>query len=439
MEILIKAAQFILSLSILIIAHEMGHFFFAKLFRTRVEKFYLFFDPWFSLFKVKKGETEYGVGWLPLGGYVKISGMIDESMDTEQLKQPPQPWEFRSKPAWQRLLIMMAGVVVNFVLALFIYSMIIYVWGIAYVPMQNAVYGYTFCETALNNGFRNGDKIIAVDGVTYQMIPDAFNAIIIDKARTVTVERDGQQTDIALPDDFADRYVASGGKGFASLNYPWVIESTSSGLPAEKAGLQHGDRIVAIDETPVPWLELTYREIRKYAGQTIQVTIERNGAEQTLPVAVTQDSIIGITAQKGEKVLNANHITYGFWESFPAGIRYGVDKLTTYVKSLGLLFSKAGVKQLGGFIAIGNIFPPEWDWASFWELTAFLSIILAFMNILPIPALDGGHVLFLLVEIISRHKPGDKFLEKAQIVGMFILIALLLLANGNDIIRLFSQ
>jgi regulator of sigma E protease len=439
MDILIKAAQFVFSLSILIVAHEMGHFLFAKLFKTRVEKFYLFFDPWFSLFKLKKGETEYGVGWLPLGGYVKISGMIDESMDREQMKQPPQSWEFRSKPAWQRLLIMVAGVLVNFVMALFIYSMIMYVWGKEYVPMQNAIYGYRFCNTALSNGFQNGDRIVAVDGQTYEMIPDAFNAIIIGNAQTVTVEREGQTIDVMLPVDFSARYLEANERGFAFLNFPWVVDRTVSGSPAEKAGLQQGDRMTAVNDTPTPLFDTFAAEIKKHAGQPVQVTIQRNGETQIVSLNVAQDSTIGIYMQRPEITLNANHIHYSFRESFPAGIRFGVDKLTTYVKSLGLLFSKEGVKQLGGFIAIGNFFPATWDWLSFWELTAFLSLILAFMNILPIPALDGGHVLFILFEIITGRKPSDKFLENAQIAGMIVLIGLLLLANGNDVIRLFQK
>jgi regulator of sigma E protease len=443
MDILIKIAQFVLSLSILIVAHEMGHFFFAKLFKTRVEKFYLFFDPWFSLFKIKKGETEYGVGWVPLGGYVKIAGMIDESMDREQMKLPPQSWEFRSKPAWQRLLIMLAGVVVNFVLALLIYSLIMFVWGKAYIPMQNATFGYTFCETALQNGFQDGDKIISVDGKSYEMIPDAFSAIVIGKATTVAVERNGQLIDVSLPDDFSEKYLNAGEKGLAIPKFPLVIDCTVADSPAEKVGLQSGDRIIAVNQKPTllysDFAQLYFdftQQIKKNTGQAIHLTIFRNGVEQSVSLNVTKDSTIGVYMQLPEIILNAKHIQYGFWESFPVGIRFGVDKLSTYVKSLGLLFSKAGIKQLGGFIAIGNIFPAVWNWQAFWELTAFLSIILAFMNILPIPALDGGHVLFLLYEIITGRKPSDKFLENAQVTGMIILLGLLLLANGNDIIRL---
>jgi len=439
MDIIIKASQFLLSLSLLIIAHEMGHFFLAKLFKTRVEKFYLFFDPWFSLFKMKKGETEYGIGWIPLGGYVKISGMIDESMDRKQLEQPPQLWEFRSKNVWQRLLIMTGGVLVNFIMALFIYAMILFTWGQEYVPVKNAVYGYEFCETALKNGFQKGDKIIAVDGVEYETMGDVVNHIVIDGVQRVTVERNGERMDLAMPADFTSQYLASREKIFAMELYPWVVDRTVSGSPAEKAGIQTGDVIVAVNETPTPTADLFVAQIKANPGKEISLTINRNGEELVKNMQITAEGIIGVQAMRPEKILQSNRIEYGFWASFPAGVQFGVDKLTKYVKSMKLVFSKEGVKQLGGFIAIGNIFPPVWDWAAFWAMTAFLSIILAFMNILPIPALDGGHVLFILYEIVTGRKPSDKFLEHAQVVGMVLLIGLLLLANGNDVIRLFTK
>ena len=439
MDIIIKASQFILSLSLLIIAHEMGHFLFAKLFKTRVEKFYLFFDPWFSLFKIKKGETEYGIGWLPLGGYVKISGMIDESMDREQMKQPPQPWEFRSKTVWQRLLIMVGGVVVNFIMALFIYAMILFTWGQEYIPVKNAIYGFEFCETAKNVGFQNGDKIIAVDGIEYETIFDVTNSIVIDNAQRVTIERNGERMDLLMPADLTAQFLAAEEKLFAMERYPWIVDRTISGSPAEKAGVMGGDIIVAVNETPTPTADLFVKEIKSATGKKISLTIVRNGAEQIINLQVTNEGTIGVYAQRPETILNAQRHEYGFWASFPAGIKFGVNTLTKYVKSMKLVFSKEGAKQLGGFIAIGNIFPATWDWAVFWTMTAFLSIILAFMNILPIPALDGGHVLFLLFEIISGRKPSDKFLEQAQIVGMVLLIGLLVWANGNDIFRLFSK
>ena len=433
MDIIIKTSQFVLSLSLLIIAHEMGHFFLAKLFKTRVEKFYLFFDPWFSLFKIKKGETEYGIGWLPLGGYVKISGMIDESMDREQMKQPPQPWEFRSKPAWQRLLIMVGGVLVNFIMALFIYAMILFTWGQEYIPVQNAVYGFEFCETALENGFQNGDKIIAVDGVEYEMMADVTNHIVFNNAQRITVERDGQRMDIFMPTDFTAQFLAANEKSFALMRNPWVVEHTISGSPAEKAGLAGGDVIISVNGIPTLIDYLFVKEIKSNTGKEISLTISRNGVELVKNMQVTGEGTIGV--QRSGTILNSKRIEYGFWASFPAGVQFGVNTLANYVKSMKLVFSKEGVKQLGGFIAIGNIFPETWDWLAFWTMTAFLSIILAFMNILPIPALDGGHVLFILYEIITGRKPSDKFLEHAQIVGMVLLIGLLLFANGNDIIK----
>ena len=439
MDIIIKASQFFLSLSLLIIAHEMGHFLFAKLFKTRVEKFYLFFDPWFSLFKIRKGETEYGVGWIPLGGYVKISGMIDESMDREQMKLPPQPWEFRSKTVWQRLLIMVGGVVVNFIMAFLIYAMILFSWGQEYVPVQNAIYGFEFCETALNNGFQNFDKIIAVDGVAYERIELATEKIVFQNARKVTVERDGQQLDLALPDDLRQQFLAAERGRFASPFFPWAVNKTISGSPAEKAELRNGDRMMAVNDMATPTFNLFRKQIQSNAGKKISLTIDRNNTEQTIFMTVPADGKIGVEFLYYTESLQTNRIEYGFWESFPAGIRYGVSVLTNYVSKLGLIFTKEGVKQLGGFIAIGSIFQPVWDWSAFWEMTALLSIILAFMNILPIPALDGGHVLFILYEIITGRKPSDKFLEHAQVAGMILLIGLLLLANGNDVIRLFSK
>ena len=435
MDIFIKASQFLVSLSLLIIAHELGHFLLAKLFKTRVEKFYLFFDPWFSLFKLKKGETEYGIGWIPLGGYVKISGMIDESMDKEQMKQPPQPWEFRTKPAWQRLSIMVGGVLVNFIMALFIYAMILFTWGQEYIPVKNAIYGYEFCETALKNGFQNFDKIIAVDGVAYERIEEVTEKIVFQNARKVTIERDGQQIVLTMPDDMSQQFLAAEKGRFAFPFSPWTVNKTISGSPAEKVGLRNGDSMLAVNDIATPTFTLFRKQISNNAGKEIFLTILRDGAEETMAITVPADGKIGVEFVYDTELLQTNKIEYGFWASFPAGIRFGVDRLASYVKSMKLVFTKEGVKQVGGFIAIGNIFPSVWDWAAFWTMTAFLSIILAFMNILPIPALDGGHVLFILFEIITGRKPSDKFLEHAQIVGMVLLIGLLLLANGNDVIR----
>jgi len=371
---------------------------------------------------------------------VKISGMIDESMDKEQMKQPPQPWEFRSKNVWQRLLIMVGGVLVNFILAFFIYAMILFVYGDKYVPVKNAVYGFDFCETALKNGFQNGDRIISVDGVEHEKLFDLVNHLALDNARRVTIERSGQILDITLPSDFTAQYLASNEKGFfAEIRFPWVISRTVAGSPAEKAGLINGDLMIAVNETETPTIHSFVQEIKGNAGKDIFLTLIRNGAEHIINLRVTDEGTIGVGHQTREDVLQAHRMEYGFFASFPAGLKYGVNFLANYVKNLKLIFTKEGVKQVGGFITIGSIFEPVWDWGAFWYMTAFLSLILAFMNILPIPALDGGHVLFILYEIITGRKPSDKFLENAQIVGMVILLGLLVLANGNDIIRLFSK
>ena len=439
MDILIKTSQFFLSLSILIIAHELGHFLFAKLFNTRVEKFYLFFNPWFSLFKIKKGETEYGIGWLPLGGYVKISGMIDESMDKEQMKQPPQPWEFRSKNVWQRLLIMVGGVLVNFILAFFIYSMILFAWGMEYVPVKNAIYGFEFSETAQKNGFRNGDRIIAVDGIEHETIVDVQNHVLFNNARSVSIERDGQRIDLSIPADFTTQFLAANESFFAEMRYPWVIDRAVAGEPAEKAGLTSGDIIVAVNDIPTPMATIFVKEIQNNAGKEISLTVNRNGVERIFNMRVTNEGKIGVYALHPEKIFNSERHEYSFFASFPAGTKFGFNILANYVRSLKLIFNREGVKHLGGFIAIGSIFEPQWNWLAFWTMTAMLSLMLAFINILPIPALDGGHVLFVLYEIVTGRKPSDKFLENAQVIGMILLLGLLIIANGNDIIRLFSK
>ncbi len=434
--ILIKALQLIMSLSLLVIIHEGGHFLFARLFKTRVEKFCLFFDPWFTLFKFKpkKSETEYAVGWLPLGGYVKIAGMIDESMDTEQMKQPEQPWEFRAKPAWQRLFIMVGGVLFNFLLALFIYSMILFAWGDSYIPVQKASWGMEFNETARNIGFRNGDVLISADGVPFERYDaDLLTAVV--EARQVTVLRNGQEASVYIPDNLMDRLLADSVR-FAAFRFPYVIDSVIPGRPAALAGLQPGDSITMLDGQPVSGHEfLNELEARRQSGNTashlVNLTFFRNGVQESISIMTDSLYTLGIT----NKTLPVIRKEYTFLSSIPAGITLGVNTLKGYVSQMKYLFSKEGAKQLGGFGTIGSIFPATWDWHQFWYMTAFLSIILAFMNILPIPALDGGHVLFLLYEIIARRKPSDKFMEHAQMVGMGLLILLLLWANFNDVLR----
>ena len=435
----IRALQLILSLSLLVIIHEMGHFLFAKLFKTRVEKFCLFFDPWLTLFKFKpkRSETEYAIGWLPLGGYVKISGMIDESMDTEQMKQPVKPWEFRAKPAWQRLLIMVGGVLFNFLLALFIYAMILFAWGDEYIPVQKAPLGMEFNETAKNVGFRDGDILLSADGVPFERYDGDMLTDIVD-AREVTVLRDGREAAVYIPDDMMDRLLADSVR-FASYRIPFVVDSLVAGSPALLAGLMPGDSITHLDGKQVSYFDFVETMAqRKEQGASRQLTLTymRQGVQDTLTLATDSLYKIGVVpCMETDRLLPVIRTDYGFFASLPAGIRLGVKTLSGYVGQMKYLFSKEGAKQLGGFGTIGSIFPATWDWHQFWYMTAFLSIILAFMNILPIPALDGGHVLFLIYEIVTRRKPSDRFMERAQVTGMIILFGLLIWANLNDVLR----
>ncbi len=439
---LIRALQLIMSLSLLVIIHEGGHFLFSRLFKVRVEKFYIFFDPWFSLFKFKpkNSDTEYGIGWVPLGGYVKISGMIDESMDTEQMKQPAQPWEFRSKPAWQRLLIMVGGVMMNFLLAIFIYSMILFHWGDSFVSLQDMTDGMKFNERAQEIGFRDGDILLRADDKPLERFGmDMLRGIA--EARTVTVLRDGQETDVYMP-EISLLDMAKEDPMFVTALIPNVVDSVLPGGSFAKAGIQKGDSLIAMDgEMLHSWNTLVEKldnmranaEITGAKDATLEMVYSRNGLRDT--VAVRTDSLFKVGAVAMLTDYKETTRQFGFFESFPAGVQLGVNTLKGYVNDMKYVFTKEGAKSVGGFGTIGSIFPKIWDWHRFWEMTAFLSIILAFMNILPIPALDGGHVLFLLYEIIARRKPSDKFMEYAQMVGMFLLFALLIWANFNDIMR----
>jgi regulator of sigma E protease len=447
MEFITKAAQLILSLSILVIIHEFGHFILAKAFKCRVEKFYLFFNWGFSLFKFKRGETEYGIGWLPLGGYVKISGMIDESMDKEQMKLPPQPWEFRSKPAVQRLLIMIGGVVMNFIAALIIYIGVLYVWGDEYLPTSSVKYGIEVSDLGREVGFMNGDKIISVDNLVVDDFFKIVPTIVLESAKTVQVERDGQKIDVEISKDDISKMVKTSkfkARPMISIRYPFhlVVSSFSKNSPAQKAGIKKGDKIVMVNQQTFEYHDQFAALLKENKGKELVFTLSRNNENIDLPVKLTEDGLMGVSwDNKLQGLFEFKTLRYSFFESIPAGIARGWETSTNYLKQFKLIFSKKtkGYESLGGFITIGNIFPGSWNWQAFWDMTAFLSIILAIMNILPIPALDGGHVLFVLYEMVSGRKPNEKFLEYAQIAGLTLLLLLVLYANANDVIRLFNK
>lgn len=450
---MIRLLQFMLAISILVLLHEGGHFFFAKLFGVRVEKFYLFFDPWFHLFefKPKKSDTTYGVGWLPLGGYCKISGMIDESFDTEQMKQPAQPWEFRSKPAWQRLLIMVGGVLVNFLLALFIYSMVLYTWGDSYYRLDKMTMGMKFNDAAKKIGFKDGDVLLRTNENTLTKFDvDMYRDIA--NAQTVTVMRQGKEIKLTMPEDMSLLTMLKEQPVFVKPFIPADIDSIMPDSPAAKAGMLKGDKLLAINGKSIDsWNEFddqiavmndmisvakTHKDSMKVRTTTVVFCHKASPEKRdTVKMVLNPDLTLGVGRTFLGTYYQPEKIEYGFFESFPAGIKYGIDVLRGYVDDLKYVFTADGAKSLGGFGSIGSLFPPTWDWMMFWRMTAFLSIILAFMNILPIPALDGGHVLFLLYEIITRRKPSENFLIRAEYVGFGILILLMVVANLNDILR----
>ena len=490
---LIKATQLILAFAILVIIHEFGHFLFARLFGVKVEKFYIFFDPWTELFKWKPkkyigglgkhknisdqpqltkeqqmelekkceenseefkkknksfwGNTEYGVGWLPLGGYCKISGMIDESMDTEQMKKPAQPWEFRSKPAWQRLLIMIAGVLFNFLLAILIYAGIVYATGEKYVPFEDAKLGMAYSGEAQKIGFHDGDIPLYADGEVLDNPNEARMKMI--QASVVTVLRNGRDTvDIKIPENFIfalDRESKSDTATIALMTYriPTRITQVMPGEGAAKAGIKAGDEVIAIDSVSTPSLDRFMSTLQGHENSVIDLTVVRKNEEANdtlvIPVTLSETSKMGVALEVDPSAFyNSKETKYSLLQSVPKGISMGTERLSSYAQSMKLVFTKEGAKSVGGFGSIGAIFPEKWDWIAFWNIAAFLSVALAFMNILPIPALDGGHVLFLLYEVVTRRKPSEKFLEYAQMVGMSLLIILLIYANGMDIVRLFK-
>jgi len=487
---LIRAAQLILSLSILVVLHEFGHFAFARLFKVRVEKFYMFFNPNFSLVRAKKingkwnfkflaknipanerpklnangseildtkgkpvmeqipaselpeddwrkypENTEWGIGWLPLGGYCSISGMVDETKDITQLAAEPQPWEYRSRSVWQRLPIIIGGVFVNFVLAMVIYSAVLYTWGKEYMPMESAKYGLQFSTTLLQNGFKNGDKIISIDGQPVEKQSDIVEKILIDGKQKITVLRDTQQIDIILPEDLSQKILAAEEINMVSVRVPFVLESVSSDGPAAKANLLAGDSVVGINGKPIFIFQDIAAELDASRSTTISLDYVRNGKTMNSQVQLDEKGKLGVGARFAFADMPTKKIEYTFLASIPAGIQYSWEILTGYIKQFKLVFTKEGSKQLGGFGSIGKMFPKAWDWQVFWSMTALLSVILAFMNFLPIPALDGGYVLFLIYEMITGKKPNDKFLEYAQTVGFFLLMGLLIYANGNDLFK----
>ena len=451
---LIKAAQLIAAFALLVIIHEFGHYIFARMFGIKVEKFYLFFDPWFSLVKwhpkkkVKASgtaddgratwrDTEYGIGWLPLGGYVKIAGMIDESMDKEQMSKPAQPWEFRSKPAYQRLLVMVAGVLMNFILAIVIYAGIAWYWGEKYIEYRDAKEGMEFVESAKEIGFRDGDIPLLADGEEI-FASDPSGLMKLVEANTVTVLRDGRDSvEIAIPKNFIFR--VNDDKGFFTYRLPVVVDNTVNGEPADKAGLKPGDRVRTINGIPAStYMDFT-RLLAENGGKEIDLGILRDGSDTSVKITPTEGGKIGIQLRPITDIYPVHVKRYSLLESIPQGWKNGTGKLSAYVSSMKYVATSEGAKSLGGFGAIGSMFPDRWSWITFWEITAFLSVALAFMNILPIPALDGGHIMFLLYEIISRRKPSDKFMEYAQICGMAFLILLLVYANGNDLYRFFLK
>lgn len=434
---IIKALQLILSLSILVIVHEFGHYIFARMFKIRVEKFYLFFDPWFALFryKPKSSDTEYGVGWLPLGGYVKISGMIDESMDKEQMALPAQPWEFRSKPAWQRLLVMVAGVLFNLLLAFFIYSMVLFAWNDTYLPLKNVTQGMEFSQAARNAGFQDGDILLMAD----EKELDRFGVrtlLDIADAEQVTVLRDGEKVVLTMQEGLMQNLLTDK-EGFATYRVPAVVYQTMEGSAADRAGLMSGDSITGVSGVATASFGGLRAVLDSSRNREVTLDYYRNGVLQTTTLQVDSAGQLGFYAMTAPQIYRTVTLRYGFFESFPAGIRLGIQTLKDYVAQFRYVFTKEGASSLGGFGAIGNLFPAQWNWQAFWMMTAFLSVILAFMNILPIPALDGGHVMFLIYEVVTRRKPNEKVMEYAQIAGMVLLFGLLIYANGMDLIRAF--
>ena len=476
---MIQAIQLILALSFLVLIHELGHFTFARIFKVRVEKFYMFFNPWISLVRFKKFDgkwhvkffaknedeewekhpenTEWGIGWLPFGGYCAIGGMVDETHKTEDLNKEVQPWEFRSKPAWQRLLIILGGILVNFIGALVIFTMLLWQWGQDTLPLKNVNTGLYYSEIMQGEGFEQQDKILSIDGEEPTDLTDIIQGLIIEGKRHVVVLRGEDTLTLEMSEDLGTRYLAlqnefdkkereksRADKSYQKSRYvlisewiPFVIDSVMPDNAADLAGMHKDDSIVAVDGVPTPCNVQVTLELQKHPCDSITIDYYRAGELQTAHLFLGDQGKIGVVGRWKYSYFEVEHTDYNFWQSIPAGIQYGWNILAMYVKQFRLVFTKEGAQSLGGFGAIGSMFPSVWSWYAFWHMTAFLSVILAFMNFLPIPALDGGYILFLLVEMITRRKPSDKFLEKANEIGFWVLIALLILANGNDLLKLF--
>jgi regulator of sigma E protease len=440
METIIKIAQVVLALSILILVHEFGHFFFARLFKIRVEKFYLFFDAWFSIFKYKpkNSDTEYGIGWLPLGGYCKISGMIDESMDKEAMSREPQPWEFRSKPAWQRFFVMFGGVFFNFILAILIYSATLFTWGEQYLKTQDAIYGVQCNELALEMGFRHGDKITAFDNEPVERFNDLQITLARNQAKSATIIRDGAEINLELDPAYLPSVLNT--PGMFSLRFPFQVASTDPASP-NSSKLMKGDRFLTLDSTNAQIYQDVAAILSQNKGKSMRATILREGSVVETEIHVNDEGMIGIVLEGDQsKFFNITTYQYSVTGAVASGFNKSTSTIGNYIKELGLIFSPSteAYKSVGSFISIGKIFPASWDWYIFWNITAFLSIMLAVLNLLPIPALDGGHIMFLFYEMITRRKPSDKVMEYAQIAGMLVLFAIMFLAFGNDIYRLFK-
>lgn len=441
MEIFIKVLQVLTCFSLLVLIHEFGHFLFAKIFHTRVEKFYLFFNPWFSIFKFRIGETEYGMGWVPFGGYCKIAGMVDESMDTDNLKSEPKPWEYRSKPAWQRLLIIVGGVLMNILLAIGIYIGITYAWGDSYIKTKDITSGFVFSEVAHEIGFRDGDKILSVGGEyvdDYRQVPAV---IMLDDAREVQVEREGKLTTVTIDPKYIKAMLKD--KSFIGLRVPFLFGKAVPGGGAALAGLIPGDSLMAVDGAPMQWYDEFRAAFAQHNGDTAHVTFLRGGEQMTAAVPVNADGQIGAALREVSiaDIYTVSTRQYSFWEAIPVGAGRAFSSIGSYLKQLKLIVSPEteAYKSVGGIIAMGNIFPGYWDWLSFWQITALISIMLAVLNILPIPMLDGGHMVFILYEMVTGRTPSDKFMERAQLVGMVIVFGIIILANGNDILKLIFK